>query len=384
MDKQKTNLNIPPPNLLKDPHLSYPSGNIHLAFSDYIHQCQALVQSARPQDSTLIINANTPYELYPETPILTQNKKIKYGVLLVHGLLDSPLSLREIGNNLQAQGCLVRSVLLPGHGTVPGALLHVHYHEWINTVWYGMHSLAKEVEQIYILGYSTGGTLAILHALNHPEDNIAGIIAIVPALKIKSVFAPLSGLASKLGRLWHRAAWAAIMPENDYAKYQSIAMNGVYQVYQLTQLIKQHSKQLPCPTLAFLTEDDKTICTPTAIRFLQQQKQAHKIILYKKNPHTNSATLVERPSYYPEENIHDFSHVALPCSPQNKHYGKTGDYYGSKDNENYQYGSYVIPELQYYDFLYRHQLLRYPRRLLTYNPDFNYLIEQIEHFIIKQ
>ena len=45
------------------------------------------------------------------------------GVLLLHGLTDSPYSLRSLGTVLVADGWRVVGLRLPGHGTAPSGLL---------------------------------------------------------------------------------------------------------------------------------------------------------------------------------------------------------------------------------------------------------------------
>ena len=59
-------------------------------------------------------NWNRTFELVPED--------IQGGALLLHGLTDSPYSLRRIGEILYARGFYVLGLRLPGHGTIPGAL----------------------------------------------------------------------------------------------------------------------------------------------------------------------------------------------------------------------------------------------------------------------
>src|SRR5579864_7886963 len=55
------------------------------------------IQTINPQR---IIDANSPCEFYPDQPDLT-GKRLKYGVLLIHGLLDSPFTFRDLGQHLQ-------------------------------------------------------------------------------------------------------------------------------------------------------------------------------------------------------------------------------------------------------------------------------------------
>ena len=132
----------------QDPCTKYPINNLELEFADYLSECRTIIQNTRTDlgrypNPTAIIDANTPFELKPEKPVSTTTR---YGALLIHGLLDCPFIMRDIGNTLQSQGLLVRSILLPGHGTVPSGLLQVKYQDWLQATHYGITSLSKEVD----------------------------------------------------------------------------------------------------------------------------------------------------------------------------------------------------------------------------------------------
>src|SRR6185295_19892936 len=99
-----------------DPQIPYPH-DPNISFKESREQCKNLIAHYRldlTQDSQKIIDANAPFELHPQT-------KPRYGALLIHGLLESPFHMQDIGKHLCTQGLLVRSLLLPGHGIVPGA-----------------------------------------------------------------------------------------------------------------------------------------------------------------------------------------------------------------------------------------------------------------------
>ena len=53
------------------------------------------------------------------------------GALLIHGLTDSPYSMRRLARILHEQGISVLCLRMPGHGTVPGALTDVAWEDWI-------------------------------------------------------------------------------------------------------------------------------------------------------------------------------------------------------------------------------------------------------------
>jgi len=378
------------PKLFTDPKINYPINDLDLSFSEYIAECKQIITNTRidltPNTAEQIINANTPFELRP----VGQTNKIKRGALLIHGLLDSPFHLRDIGLHLQKEGVLARSVLLPGHGTVPGALLHTHYHQWLQTVRYGIHSLAKEVDQVFLVGESTGASLALSMAARDGVD-ITGIIVISPALKIRSILSPLAGLHQPFAKIWPRTAWLHIAKNEtkNYAKYKSIPFNAVQQVYTLSQEIKknQSPSQPTCPIFFALSQDDQVICPHAIIRFFNQHKNPHSRLLLYANPKSNHFTdsrITVRSSFFPEMRIVNFSHIAIHISPDNPYYGKNGSYYDAShvdEKNNFTYGEFLRPDIQLNDLLLKLKLSRKQYQRLTFNPDFEFLKSAIHQFI---
>ena len=90
------------------------------------------------------------------------------GALLIHGLTDTPYLMRDIGNSIiKNNDCmLIRSIVLPGHATVPGDLLDVKYSDWIDATNYGVKSFSDSgIDNIFIAGFSTGGALALNYVI---------------------------------------------------------------------------------------------------------------------------------------------------------------------------------------------------------------------------
>lgn len=365
-----------------------------LPFSEYIAQSRAIIQDRRydlkagESSSSLILDANSPFEFYPAQP-LHDSGRLKFGVLLIHGLLDCPFSVRDIGLHLQTKGMLCRSILLPGHGTRPDDLLTVSYNDWIKAVEYGVESLRQQVDKIFLIGYSTGAALSVYQAVK--DTHIAGVILLAPAIRIK---APVNAVVA-----WHYLKkWLRINPhpwlyqetEIDYAKYLSITFNAVTQVARLTNTLKEKGRQNPphCPVFMAVSREDETISSHKAIDFFSSLKNpSSKMLLYSSCDHRYPDLRIEtRLTRYPELNINHFSHVSLPFSPANVHYGQYGDYeYASRiQNRNFVYGAYNRIEVDGYEWLLRLKCIQYPRRELTYNPDFEYMAEQIAQFIMTK
>ncbi len=374
--------------LFSDPKIKYPTNNMELHFDEYITECKSIIASTRvdltKDNAEKIIEANSPFELKPKN-----TTKPDIGILLIHGLLDCPLHVRDIGEQLQAQGYLVRSVLLDGHGTVPGALLHVDYREWLQTVRYGIASLKKEVEKIILIGQSTGASLALYQAIENSET-VSGVILVSPALKIRSCFAPIANWYRLIDWAWKRAAWFHQDPEEtiDYAKYSSLPYNAIYQVYRLSQDLKERqNSHLPlCPLLFILSQDDKIVCPTTIIDyFLEHNNIKSRLLLYSNHSnHFKDSRIQMKASAYPRHHIINFPHTVIPISPANPHYGNMGDFkYSSHvdETQNVIYGEYLRDDLFYNRCMLKLGLTHLRKERLTFNPDFMYMSEYIKKFV---
>jgi esterase/lipase len=378
---------------MNDTIVRYPISDSGLPFADYIAYSQALIkerrtdlQASRFTHPEHIIDANSPFEFYPVNPI-KQGERIKYGALLIHGLFDCPFSFRDIGHRLQHQGILCRSILLPGHGTTPSDLLNVSYHDWIQATRYGIETLKRDVDQLFLVGYSTGAALSVYHALH--DTQIAGVVLLAPAIKIKAPVDTLFSWRYLVKWLSSNRQWIYREDEIDYAKYLSIAFNPVSQVNNLTDVINELHQQrsLDCPVLMVMSREDETVSSHMAIDFFSSlPNPKNRMLLYTGYDHRYpDARILPRLTHYPDLHTQHFSHVAIPFAPNNQHYGQEGDYkYASRINQrDVTYGAYNRLEESSYDFLYQLGLLKYKRRQLTYNPDFDYMANMIHNFIIQ-
>ena len=64
-------------------------------------------------------------------------------VLLLHGMSDSPYSLRNLGQRLNAAGAYVLGLRVPGHGTAPSGLVEVTWQDMAAAVRLAMRHLAQ-------------------------------------------------------------------------------------------------------------------------------------------------------------------------------------------------------------------------------------------------
>ena len=191
-------------------------------------------------------NPSTPYRngknLNASFEFLPTDKEIVGGILLVHGLTDSPYHVRAIGKLFADNGYYVIGLRLPGHGTVPGALLNVSWQDWYDAVKFGARTVQNKIKNIenskfYVGGFSTGGALTLRYVL----ESVADTAAVVPDKLL--LLSPAIGINRLAGFMnWHILTswvfeafkWLEIKPEYDPFKYNSFAKNAAKQIYNLT------------------------------------------------------------------------------------------------------------------------------------------------------
>ncbi len=363
-----------------------------LPFLNYIDQCRALIEQRRTdlhalstQQTAAIVAANSPFE-WPPFPPSTAGRRT--GVLLIQGLFDCPFSLRDLGARLQAQGVFCRSVLLPGHGTTPSDLLQVTYQDWLHTVRYGIETFQQEVDQLFLIGYSTGAALSVYHALQE-HAGIAGILLLAPALKVKLSVHVFTAWQTLIKNISKNQQWLLRSGETDYVKYHSITFNAVAQIIALTEVVEKllQTHTLSCPVWMSVSDDDEVISSRAAVQFFQSQSHpASRLLLYTTKPRREydiDSRIIQRTSSYPALHIRHFSHVAMPFAPDNMHYGQHGDYVAASHPEakDYIYGAYNFLTREWYENLYQLNLVQKKRGELTYNPDFDWMAEQVIRFV---
>lgn len=368
-------------NKLSKKHLPSPDSALvplaHTPFIDYVETTRNRISLARidltPTTAKSIIDANCPFEWRPDA--LTSPRK---GILLIHGLLDSPYGVRDLAHYFLKRGFLVRSILLPGHGTVPGDLLTTHYSDWLKAAAYGIDSFSGGVDELYCLGISGGATMALYHALALPT--LKGLFLFAPSIKLRSRYAFAGSWLKHLGKLYTPAEWYRLASDRDYAHYESFPYHFVEQAYRLTRVFQEREKnaRLTMPLFMVLTKEDETIDSAAAEAFFSRHHHPHsRLVIYSPTPVQTVDPRIEwRTSCFPEDHILNFSHICLGIDPDNPHYGRHGDY------------PVLLPPLAVDEVVYKGAVKPGssgedggPRSRLTYNPDFGNLLGRMDGFL---
>lgn len=293
-----------------------------VSFDSYRRDTIRLLEQRRAfqtADAASELDWNAPREWRP-------TGRAHRGVLLVHGLGDSPWSFHDLGETLAAQGFLVRTVLLPGHGTRPEDMLDVTLEDWRRVVREQATTLAGEVDQVYLGGFSTGANLALDYA--YSNDAVAGLLLFSPAFLSNSTY---DWLTPFIG--WIRP-WL-LSPDNgrpmqNAVRYMTVPTNGFAQFYRSSRLARDALERAPYakPVLMVVAQHDSVLNTGYLAGVFSSRftHPASRLIWYGSGPEPQPGDprILVRDDRLPELRISQFSHMAPLFSPRNPLYGANG------------------------------------------------------------
>src|SRR4051794_17465108 len=183
---------------------------------------------------------NRSYVLEPDGPP-------RGAVVFLHGLTDSPYSLRHIARRYVEHGFVAIAIRLPGHGTVPAGLTDIEWEDWSAATRLAVREAQRHIGPklpLHLVGFSNGGALAMMYALEALDDRQLmrpdRIVLISPMIGV-TAFARFAGLAGlpAIFPAFAKAAWLSVLPEFNPFKYNSFPINGARQSHLLTAALQQ-------------------------------------------------------------------------------------------------------------------------------------------------
>jgi len=250
-------------------------------------------------------NWNRSFELQADAPV--------GGILLLHGMSDSPYSLRALGETFHKRGYWVIGIRLPGHGTAPSGLTTLSWKDMAGAVRLATDHIKAKTEgrPLHIIGYSTGAPLALDYTFDALKGKISplpsSLILISPAIGIH----PAAGLAGFKARLssipgLDHLAWLSVQPEFDPYKYNSFATNAGNQVHLITRYVarrltdwsRNNDLNTFPPVLTFQSTVDATVSVNAVLDqlLIPLNSEKHELVLFDINRFAaKSALLVSDP-----------------------------------------------------------------------------------------
>jgi esterase/lipase len=312
------------------------------SFTDYVGYARHTLAQARVDEASADVLDNlAPFVLEPDASCArTASGKFEKGAVLIHGLFDSPYSMRPFGEALRAQCFYVLGLLLPDHGTRPGDFLDARWEDWADATHFATTQLAQHAESIFLSGHSAGGTLSLLEASRNPD--VDALILFAPALGI-TPSAKYARYVSLIGKLFNGAAWYEVRADDAVYRYESLTFHSAAEMFELIEATKEAlataPRQLPVFTVASM--QDNTVSAQEILDYMASNTHpASHTLLYSQYPYVGDERTEVVMSSAPVQRVLSVSHLGLMTPPSDPHYGRAGRYrncghYGDPESASY-------------------------------------------------
>jgi esterase/lipase len=224
--------------------------------------------------------------------------EVKGSAVLIHGLSDSPYSMRSTAEIFRDNGLVSFVPRMPGHGFAVGGLRQVSWQDWSSVVRIAMREAdqrRKPGQPLILSGYSNGALLAIHYALEcQNNDELVcpdGLLLFSSAISV-TPFARFADWHSFLSWLtyFEQFQWESIAPEIDPYKFTSFPKNPGREIFELTHTVNKKINKLNKSdrsfprVISFQSIVDDTVDAKSILNFISKLPgKNHEVVVYDVN-----------------------------------------------------------------------------------------------------
>lgn len=231
--------------------------------------------------------------------------------VFLHGLTDAPYSLRHIAQRYRDAGFVSVLIRMPGHGATPGGLTDAEWEDWLAATHLAVREAHRRTgpgKPLHMVGYSNGGALALMYAMDAVDDPALPrpdrVMLLSPMVGV-TAFARFAGLAGlpAIFPAFAKSAWMGVQPEFNPFKFNSFPVNAARQSHLLTRALQDrlqdHARNnrwdgMP-PVLTFQSVVDSTVSTQAVTDALYALLPANgsELVLFDINRSPHFAPLLQ-------------------------------------------------------------------------------------------
>ncbi|MFN3691432.1 MAG: alpha/beta hydrolase [Fervidobacterium sp.] len=212
------------------------------------------------------------------------------GVLIVHGYTGSPHDMHYMAKELNQAGFTVSVPRLPGHGTCSEDFLTTTSHDWLRRAFDAYYDLSGICKEIYIVGLSMGGVIALIMAAKLKPKKLVTLAAATHVHDNRIRLTPLLSIFKKKMPRENNDKYDD--PDLEYLNNEYWSYNWPKQAAHLYKLMKLARKSIPeitSETLVVAARNDNTVPL-SAAEFIYNniKSEKRKLLVFERSGHVLS------------------------------------------------------------------------------------------------
>ncbi len=209
----------------------------------------------------------------------------KQAVLVLHGFTAEPRTVDFLIPFLKSAGFETALPVLRGHASRPEDMVGVRWQDWLADASTAFEDLARNHEQVSVVGHSMGAVVAA-HFAAQNQTKIHKLVLVSPAIEFSNPAVKVLPLLGKFVKFW-KAGPASIKDPSLRAEfiakginYQRFPVAAFTELFNLGALVKTELAAIQCPTLVLHGRLDSVIPTRAAEFVLSNLGSKNKRILW--------------------------------------------------------------------------------------------------------
>jgi carboxylesterase len=195
--------------------------------------------------------------------------------LLLHGLGGGPYESAPLFDAIEGAGLPVDAPTYPGHGGPGPHMPRSTWPEWFEVVVDCFDRLAERYGKVAVVGFSTGGTLALHLAANRPVDRL-GLMAPFLAVRRRWYYGlPPEFYLGTLGRVVRRLPRRKSAVTDPLLRaeverqiaFRTFSLDAARSAVELIRIVRREAPGITAPTLIVQSRRD-SIVDPLGARWL--------------------------------------------------------------------------------------------------------------------
>jgi carboxylesterase len=166
--------------------------------------------------------------------------------------------MRPWADYLAERGASVVIPRLPGHGTTWAELQRTRWIDWYAEDQKALLDLTDRCPDVFVMGLSMGGTLALRLAEQHPEV-VRGLVLVNPSLRsdnkalallpvLRLVVPAVKGVSNDIAK-----------PGQDEVAYDRTPLKALFSLTKLWHLVREDLPQVKAPLLVYRSAQDHVV-----------------------------------------------------------------------------------------------------------------------------
>jgi len=196
----------------------------------------------------------------------------RVALLFIHGFTASPSELYPVAELLhELCACSISGLLLPGHGSRPEDLNLCRWQDWFTAVKTALLGLQEEYAEVFAVGLSMGGLLALYSGLHVP--GIRGVSSInAPVFQRSTLTTALAPLIRIFRSYWpkqEQGRQQQLEAEGRFA-YDCFPLQAFQSMMELRNQVVRELGDLKVPVLIMQSQNDEVVKSESG-RYLAAQ-----------------------------------------------------------------------------------------------------------------